>query len=537
VGTVPGDDEITQSRPPLATAEHPAEHPAELPPRSLWRHRDFMLLWSGQTVSEMGAAVTLLALPLTAVVVLRASTFQVGLLTSASTLAFALIALPAGAIVDRRPKRWLMIWCDAARALIIGSVPLAAAFGVLTMGQLYAVAISAGVCTVFFDVSYQSYLPGLISKEALADGNGKIGATQSFAQVAGPGLGGGLVGLFGAAGAMTANAISYVVSVVSLLAIRTREEPPPPAPRQTLRAEIFEGLTFVVRDPILRSIAACTGTANLFGAIAAAVQIIFLVRVLHVRPADTGLLIAVGSLGGVAGGVLSGRLTAFLGSARVIWFSMLVLGLPQLITPLAEPGWRVALFPAGFAAFSFSAVVYNVAQVSYRQAICPPRLLGRMNAAVRWVVWGTLPLGGVLGGAFGTLLGVRPTLWIAFAGSWAAGWWVFFSPLRRMRDILEVHGAPGGGIPGQGGGQRPDGPRAQLGDEPGPGQRAEGGAAQVRRAELGDVERHVGRGGGRHARGGGRHARRRHTRGGQAPPPGVRRDEAVPNLDHHVHRA
>jgi len=524
---VPGDNQITGPL-PRTSAEQPAE-PA--PRRSLWRHRDFMLLWSGQAISEMGAAVTLLALPLTAVVVLRASTFQVGLLTSASTLAFALIALPAGAIVDRRAKRWLMIWCDVARLLIIGSVPLAAAFGVLTLGQLYAVAITAGVCTVFFDVSYQSYLPALISKDALADGNGKLGSTQSFAQVAGPGLGGGLVGLVGAAGAMTANAISYAVSVVSLLAIRAREEPPPPAPRQTLRAEVFEGLKFVVRHPILRSIAACTGTANLFGAMAAALEIIFLVRVLHVRPADTGLLIAVGSLGGVAGGILSGRLSRLIGSARIIWFSMLVIGFPQLIVPLAEPGWRVALFPVGFAAFSFSAVVYNVAQVSYRQAICPPRLLGRMNAAVRWVVWGTLPLGGVIGGALGTVLGVRATLWIAFAGSWAAGWWLVFSPLRSLRDVLEVDGAPGGEVPGHGGGQLPDGARAQLGDQSRRGHRADRSAAEVGRAELGDVERHIGPGGGRHARGGGRHAR-----GREAPAPGVRRDEAVPHLDHHVHR-
>jgi MFS family permease len=440
--------------------------------RKLWRHRNFLLLWSGQTVSEMGSAVTQLALPLTAVVVLRASTFQVGALTAAGYAAFALIALPAGAIVDRRAKRWLMIWCDVARMLIIGSIPLAAAFGVLSMGQLYAVAITAGVCTVFFDVSYQSYLPVLIDKEDLVDGNGKLGATQSFAQVVGPGLGGGLVGLFGAARAMAADAISYAVSVASLLAIRAPEEPPHPKDRQKLRKEIAEGLSFVLRDPILRKIVACTGTANLFGSMATALQIIFLVRVLHVRPADTGLLIALASLGGVAGGVLSGRLSRLIGSARIIWFSMLVLGLPQLLIPLAEPGWRITAAVIGLAAFSFSAVVYNVAQVSYRQAICPPRLLGRMNAAVRWVVWGTLPLGGLLGGAFGTLIGVRPTLWIGFAGSWAAGWWVYFSPLRRTRDIrtrdirvevLEVDRAPGSGVPGQGDGELPDGAGTTLG--------------------------------------------------------------------------
>ena len=390
---------------------------------TLWRHRDFLLLWSGQTVSEMGSAVTQLALPLTAVVVLGASTFQVGLLMSAATAAFALIARPAGAIVDRRAKRRLMIWCDAARMVIIGSVPLAAAFGLLTMGQLYAVAITAGVRTVFFDVSYQSYLPV---------------------------LGGGLVGLVGAAGAMTADAISYL-SVLTLAAIGHKEEPPRRDIKTSLRKEIAEGLTFVLRQPILRKIVACTGTANLFGGMAVALEIIFLVRVLHVRPADTGLIIAVASLGGV----LSVRLSRLIGSARIIWFSMLVFGLPQLFVPLAEPGWRVAAFVVGMTAFAFAAVLYNVAQLSYRQAICPPELLGRMNAAVRWAVWGTLPLGGTLGAA----LGVRPTLWIAFAGSWAAGFWVFFSPLRHMRDVeqgLEDDGAPRSGVPGHGGGQQPD---------------------------------------------------------------------------------
>src|SRR5581483_11142623 len=364
----------------------------------------------------MGSTITLLALPLTAVVVLKATTFQVGLLASAATAAFALIALPAGAIVDRYVKRRIMIVCDLARMLIIGSVPVAAAAGALTMGQLYAVAITAGVCTVFFDVCYQSYLPVVVGPGQLLDGNGKLGATQSFAEVTGPGLGGGLVGVFGVAMSLAADAISYAVSVASLLAIRVPEKAPPKADRRTLRAEIAEGLSFVVSHPILRRVVACTGTANLFSGVQIAMEIIFLVRVLHVRPAYTGLIIAIASVGGVIGGVLSGTLSRRIGSARIIWVSILVFGLPQLLLPLAYPGWRVA--------------------------VCPPELLGRMNAATRWIVWGTLPLGGLLGGALGAGLGVRPTIWIAYAGSWAAGWWVFFSPLRRLRDFLT-----GGGIP------------------------------------------------------------------------------------------
>ncbi|MGO9668152.1 MAG: MFS transporter [Streptosporangiaceae bacterium] len=411
-------------------------------PSSLWRHRDFMLLWTGQSVSELGSAVTIVALPLTAVVLLGASTLQVGLLSAAGTLPFLLIALPAGLIVDRTAKRRLMICCDLARMLIIGSIPAAYALGVLTIAQLYAAALLAGVLTVFFDVAYQSYVPGLIGSEQLVDGNGKLGATQSFAQVAGPGLGGALFG-FLRAGAMSADAVSYGVSSASMLLIRA------PEPERTtaaaaaaaagqatrLRTELLAGLAFVAGNRILRKVAACTGTANLFSAMIFAVEIIFMVRVLHVRPAYTGLLIAIGSVGGVIGGIVSGPLARRIGSARIIWVSILGFSALGVLLPLAEPGWRIVLIPAGLFGFAFASVLYNIAQLSFRQSICPPHLLGRMNAAIRWIVWGTLPLGSLLGGVLGSTLGVRPTIWIGVIGSWAAGFWVLFSPLRAMRDI------------------------------------------------------------------------------------------------------
>jgi MFS family permease len=513
---------------------------------SLWRHRNFMLLWSGQTVSEMGSAVTSLALPLTAVVVLGASTLQVGLLTTAAYSAFALIALPAGAIVDRLVKLRIMIWCDAARLLLIGSVPVAAALGVLTLWQLYVVAVLAGVCTVFFDVSYQSILPGLVGPEHLMDGNGKFGASQSFAQVCGPGLGGGLVGAFGAAGAMGADAVSYGFSVASLLAIRSPRQRPVRTSDRRLRAEIAEGLSFVVRHPILRKITACTATANVFGGMVSALEILFLVRVLRVRPADTGLVLAVASLGGVAGGVLSGRMSRWIGSARVIWVAMLVLDLPSFLIPLAEPGWRVAVFAAGFAGYSFSGVVYNVAQLSYRQAICPPALLGRMNAAVRWIVWGTLPFGGVLGGLAGDAIGIRPTLWIGVSGVWLAGLLVYFSPLRKLRDIpaqlpggnSEDHGAPRGGIPGHRGGKAAHRTRPQFGDQPRLAKRSQPDAAQVGGAELGDIKRHV------RGTGSGLAGSRQTIRGQvitwispKPPEPGIRPELAVAHLDDQVYGA
>ncbi len=417
-----------------------------------------MLLWTGQAISEIGSAVTIVALPLAAVVLLNASTFQVGLLSAATTVCFLLVALPAGLIVDRVAKRRLMIVCDAARMLIIGSVAVSAAFGVLTMAQLFAVGFLAGLATVFFDVAYQSYVPSLMARGKLHDANGKLGATQAFSEVAGPGLGGALFGLL-KAGAMAADAISYAASTATLLLIKAREpgDRDTGAPSSTvadatsarpgfggLRTELFAGLSFVFGHQVLRKIAACTGTANLFGSMSGALQIIFLVRVLGVPPAGTGLLISIGSLGGILGGVLSGRLSRWIGTARIIWFSVGVFGLIPIVIPLTEPGPRLVLFPIGIAGLSFTVVLYNIAQLSYRQLICPPHLLGRMNAAMRWIVWGTLPVGGLLGGVFGSLLGVRTTIWIAVIGSWAAAFWVFFSPLRKMRDIPreEMRGMP-----------------------------------------------------------------------------------------------
>jgi MFS family permease len=417
--------------------------PPETPPETLWHHQDFMRFWAGQSVSQIGSAITTIALPLAAIAVLKASAFEVGLLTAATYTAFIFIALPAGAIVDRHFKRKIMIWCDAARLVIIGSVPVATLLGVLTMAQLFAVALVAGVFTVFFDVSYQSYVPVLLGRDRLLDGNGKLGASRSVAQVAGPGLAGVLVGLAGVVGAVTADAFSYLVSVASLLLIRTPESPPERAKgnRRSLRADIADGLGFVWRHRDLRRITACSATGNLFVAMEMSLSVLFLVRVVHVSPALTGLLIALASLGGVAGAVLSGPLARRIGTPRILWFAPLVFGLPNLFIPLARPGWGVVLFPVGSAASAFSSVIYNVSQLSYRQAACPPELLGRMSAAIRWVAWGALPLGGLLAGLCGSVAGIRLSLAIAVSGYWAAGLLIYFSPLRTTRKAATVPSA------------------------------------------------------------------------------------------------
>ncbi|GAA2032557.1 MFS transporter [Catenulispora yoronensis] len=407
------------------------------PRRSLWHHRDFLLLWSGQAVSELGSAITVLAVPLAAVVLLESSTFQVGLLTAMSTLPFLLVALPAGALVDRAAKHRLMMWCDLGRLLLLGSVPLATLPGLhLTYLHLLVVALLTGVLTVFFDVAYQSYLPVLLAKEDLVDGNGKLGTTAAFAQFAGPAVGGLLVGALGAARSLIADAGTYAVSAVTLFLIRTPESPPHPSHRERrIRDDIKEGLHFVVKHPILRRIVACTGTANLFNAMMLAVEMPFMVRVLGLRPGGVGLVLTLGALGGIAGGLIAKPLATRYGSARIIWLAPLVIGLPTFLAPLATPGWGVLLYAAGLAFYGMGAVVYNVAQVSYRQAITPHALLGRMNASVRFIVWGTMPLGALLGGALGTWFGLRAVVWIAVFGSYAAVLWVVFSPLRTLLDV------------------------------------------------------------------------------------------------------
>jgi predicted MFS family arabinose efflux permease len=292
------------------------------------------------------------------------------------------------------------------------------------------------VLTVFFDVAYQSYLPTLLNRDQLVDGNGKIGTTQSAAQMLGLPMAGGMVSLVGAARSVLVDAGSFLVSAVSLALIRT----PEPAraarvDRPAFRAQMVEGLGFVVGHPILRKIVACTSTSLFFGSMTTALEMVFLVRHLSVQPGTAGLITACAGLGGAVGGVLGGRLGRLAGTSRIIWLSILGAGWTGLLIPLARPGWGVLLFGLGYFGMYFSAVVYNIAQISYRQAICPPALLGRMNASVRWIAWGTIPLGALAGGSLATWIGVRATLWIAGAGVWAAGLLVFFSPLRGRRDV------------------------------------------------------------------------------------------------------
>ncbi|GES28131.1 MFS transporter [Streptomyces angustmyceticus] len=409
------------------------------------RLRDFRLLLAGAAAGQLGSQVTLVALPLVAVLVLDAPAFQVGLLTAAETAAFLLVGLPAGAWVDRMRKLPLMIRADVVRALAMASVPLAAVTGVLTMTQLYVVALVTGVATVFFDVAHQSFLPQLLPRDQLVAGNGALETIRSSAQVAGPGIGGGLVQLLGAALAIVADAVGYALSALFLWGIKQPESLPERGPDASLRRDIGEGLRFVFRHRLLRVIAVTTALGNFFTALLMATQSVFLVRVLGLAPGVVGLVLAASALGGLAGALCAGRLAARLGQARIIWLSALVTGPFALLWPLSGRGAGAALFALGSGVVFFGAVVYNVAQVSFRQSLCPPRLLGRMNATLRFLMWGTLPLGALAGGALADAFGARTALVWCAAGFLAVPLPLLLSPLRRMRDLPGAEPAPEAG--------------------------------------------------------------------------------------------
>jgi len=402
---------------------------------SLFFHADFRRLWAGDTASQFGTFVGNTAVPLLAAVTLAATPFEMGLLTAAETLAFLLLGLPAGVWVDRLSRRRVMLTADFTRFALLMSVPIAWWAGVLTLAQLLVVVLFVGIATVFFDIAYQSYLPSLVGREHLLEGNAKLQAVQSTAQIAGPSAAGVLVQLISAANTVLVTGLGFLTSALCLLRIRTVEPEPERTGHARLLPQIAEGLRFVFSDKPLRAIVATTATANFFGGAFAAVQVLFLTRTVGLPPAAVGVLLAAGGAGGILGAVCSGALTRRIGQSRAIWLVPLFTWPGHLLLPLAAPGWRLGLAGSGLVLGGFGLVVYNVAQVSYRQAICPDRLLGRMNASVRFVVWGTLPLGGLLGGALGEGLGLRDALWVAVAGEVAAAGWVLCSPLRRMRDL------------------------------------------------------------------------------------------------------
>lgn len=401
----------------------------------LLRQRDFRLYWTGDAVSQIGTQISLLAIPLIAVLLLDASPFQVGLLVAVEFLGFLVVGLPAGAWCDRRRRRPIMVVADFVRCALLASIPIASAFDVLTLGHLLAVALLLGIATVFFDVAAQSYLPSLIPPADLVEGNAKLQANQSVALVAGPTVAGALVQALTAPVAIAFDAASFLVSALNIAAIR-KSEPEPDRPRERhLGREIAEGIGIVLNNPILRTIASATATLNFFTAFFAAVIVIFLARELDLSPGAIGALMSAGGLGGVLAAIVAGRINRRFGQTRSVWLPLTV-GVPLgLLIPVTQRGPLLVMFVVGWFGFSFALVAYNIAQVTVRQQLCPRRLLGRMNATMRFLSWGVMPVGALLGGALGESIGVRPTLWVIQIGQLLAPAILLLSPLRTLRSL------------------------------------------------------------------------------------------------------
>jgi MFS family permease len=436
-------------------------------PRSPFRNPDFAKLWTAATISLFGTQVSLIAIPFIAVLLLHVPPIQVALLGTLEFLPFLLFTLPAGVWVDRLPRRLILVSGDLGRAAMLATIPVAYLLGVLTIWQLYVVAFVNGILTVFFDIADQSYLPTVVDRDQLVDGNAKLQASASTAQVVGQPVGGGVVGLLGAPFAVVLDAISYVVSAVLIFAIRRRERASRPNAaaaaeevadagaagasvaaevaaatrepaideRPGLRREIADGLRFVLGNRYLRSIAATTGSSNFFGNISLGIFPVFAYVTLGLTPETVGLIGGGFGAGALVGALIGSRIAARVGIGHTIVGAALAFSPATLLVPLASHDTALVLIGLGGFIGSCASTVYNINQVSLRQAITPEPMLGRMNATMRFIVWGTIPIGQVIGGLVATQFGVVTAIWLGAIGELFTFLPVFFSPVRTLERI------------------------------------------------------------------------------------------------------
>jgi MFS family permease len=406
---------------------------------SLIRNRDFLKLWTAETISVFGSQVSALAIPLVAALILHVEPFAFALLGTIEFLPFILFTLPAGAWVDRLRRRPILITGDLGRAIALATIPVAYTFNALTIWQLYVVAFVTGTLTVFFDVANQSYLPSVVERDQLVEGNSKLQISQSAAQIAGPGIAGYLVAFVQAPFAILVDSLSFVVSAFFVFLIR-RPEPPLVAhldeagkPKTSIVREVREGFAFVVRNPSLRGIAAGTSTSNLFGNIAFSILLLYVVNELHLKPEQIGLVFALGNVGTLAGAVLANRIAGWFGLGPTIIGSLFLGSFATLLVAIASVEDAIPLLVASGMFGGLSQMIYNINQVSYRQAICPPRMQGRMNATVRFLVWGTMPIGSIIGGVLGSTIGLHATIWVGAILGFIPAIFPFLSPIRHVR--------------------------------------------------------------------------------------------------------
>jgi MFS family permease len=392
------------------TSQQSTEH---LKQPSLWRHRPYLLIWSGETISQTGAQISLVAVPLTAISVLHAGPTQVALLTALQYAPVFLITLFAGVWLDRHRRRPVLVLTNLARFLLIMLIPASYLTDLLSLGLLYLVTFAVGVMTAISDVAYLVYLPSLVSREQLIEANAKLEGVYSIAQIGGPGTGGVLVQLMAAPLALVANAGTYLLAALTFLGIRQPEVvEPPDTEGRPMRTEIAEGLRAILGHRVLRLLAIQAAVYNLFEQIVLTLYLLFGIRELRLGAGELGVILTTASVGGLLGALVARRAAAALGAGRCIVGSMMVAAVGLTVVPFAPatPVLAIVMLITGFVIYGFGLGISNVQSLSLRTALAPAGVLGRVTATFRLIIYGTVPIGALLAGVLGNLVGIRPAI-------------------------------------------------------------------------------------------------------------------------------
>lgn len=401
----------------------------------LWKDSDFVKLWLGRTVSHFGSGITGIALPLTAVLILGATPAQMGILAALDGVSVLVIGLLAGVWVDRVRRRPLLIATDLGRAVVLSTIPLAALLGVLRIGQLYLVAALAGMLTVIFNVASAAFLPSLIPQGSLVEGNSKLAMSDSLAEIGGPAVAGPLVQLISAPLAILFDALSFLFSACSLGLIGKPElSPAAQEQSQSIWSDLVEGLRMVLKNPLLRTLAGSAGIFSLFGNFIGALYALYVIRQLGAPPIFLGLLIAAGGVSALAGAFLAERVVQRFGLGRTVAVGLFMYGATGLLIPLAGGSVALALSLLFLSQLigDASVSIYLIAEMSLRQSLVPANLLGRTTASIQFLSQGIAPVGALLAGTLGGLIGLRLTILIGVLGVMLAGTWLLLSAVRKV---------------------------------------------------------------------------------------------------------